>query len=190
MTSEEADKEAANAIAEMDETAKLESEASTVTDISTTEVVAYEEEEVEVEDEALNHAIARLQSKIGTMLDKIEIQISDVQLKIGDKFHLLDKDMDGVLSMEEMAECLQSVLKRELTSEEAMAIAADMDENEDGFFTVAELLKWVETNKLVRLVENGRDAEVDRIIARSAKNLHRHVDGEQRSATEETKDSK
>lgn len=33
---------------------------------------------------------------------------------------------DGVLTREEMAEVLQTVLKRELTLEEAMAIAQDM----------------------------------------------------------------
>jgi len=75
--------------------------------------------------------------------------------------------------------------------DEAMAIAADMvsvafsrdaqkprsyfvislihsfltqDENEDGLFSVEELSKWLETNKLVKLVEEGRDAEVDKII--------------------------
>ena len=40
--------------------------------------------------------------------------------------HILDKDMDGILSREEMALCLQSVLKRPLSMEEAMTIAADM----------------------------------------------------------------
>ena len=29
-----------------------------------------------------------------------------------------------------------------------------------------ELKKWLETNKLVQLVEEGRDGEVDKIIAR------------------------
>ena len=60
------------------------------------------------------------------MVDKIEVQLSDVQVKIGDKLHFLDKDMDGILSREEMAECLQQVLKREITIEEAMFIAGEM----------------------------------------------------------------
>jgi hypothetical protein len=34
--------------------------------------------------------------------------------------------MDGILSREEMAECLQQVLKREITFEEAMEIASEM----------------------------------------------------------------
>lgn len=31
-----------------------------------------------------------------------------------------------------------------------------------------ELKKWLETNKLVKLVEEGQDGEVDKIIARHA----------------------
>ena len=102
------------------------------------------------------------------MVGNIEIQLSDVEAKIGDKLHLLDKDTDGILSREEMAICLQTVLKRKLTFEEAMAIAADIDENKDGLFSVEELSKWLETNKLVKLAEEGRDAEVDKIIETQA----------------------
>merc|ERR1712127_861867 len=102
------------------------------------------------------------------MVGNIEDQPTDVEEKIGDKLHFLDKDMDAIISNEEMAECLQTVLKRELTTEEAQAIAADMDENEDGVFTVEELSKWLETNKLVKLVEDGRHEEVDQMIAEQA----------------------
>jgi len=35
-----------------------------------------------------------------------------------------------------------------------------------------ELSKWLETNKLVKLVEEGRDAEVDRLIAEQAAKLN------------------
>ena len=34
-----------------------------------------------------------------------------------------------------------------------------------------ELSKWLETNRLVRLLEEGRDAEVDNIIAQQASKL-------------------
>jgi Ca2+-binding EF-hand superfamily protein len=119
----------------------------------------------------LDKAIARLKSKVESMVGNLEIQISDVEAKIGDKMHLLDKDMDGILSREEMAITLQSVLKRPLTFDEAMAIASDMDENKDGLFSVDELSKWLETTKLVKLVEEGRDAEVDKIISAQAEKM-------------------
>jgi LETM1-like protein len=70
--------------------------------------------------------VARLKKRIASMVDKIEVQMSDVEVRIGDKLHILDKDMDGILSREEMASCLQQVLKRKITLEEAMAIANEM----------------------------------------------------------------
>ena len=85
-----------------------------------------EKEEPEPSDKKLNMAIERLKSKVESMVGNIEIQLSDVEEKIGSKLHYLDKDMDGILSREEMALTLQSVLKRPLTFDEAMAITADM----------------------------------------------------------------
>lgn len=70
--------------------------------------------------------VARLKKRIESMVDKIEVQLSHVQVKIGDKLHFLDKDRDGVLSREEMAEVLQQVLKRKISFEEAMEIASEM----------------------------------------------------------------
>lgn len=76
--------------------------------------------------ESLDKAINRLKSKVESMVEKIETQLTDAEVKIGDKLHFLDKDMDGIVSREEMALCLQQVLKRELTFEEALSIAAEM----------------------------------------------------------------
>ena len=82
--------------------------------------------ESEYVDEKLDMAVTRLKSKIESMVGKIEIQLSDVEGKIGDKLHFLDKDMDGVISIEEMAGCLQSVLKRPLSLKDCTAIASNM----------------------------------------------------------------
>ena len=38
------------------------------------------------------------------------------------------------------------------------------DENKDGVFTVQELIKWIETNQLVKFESEGRDAEMDKIM--------------------------
>jgi len=107
--------------------------------------------------------VARLKKRIESMVDKIEMQLSDVQVKIGDKLHYLDKDMDGILSRVEMADVLSQVLK-DLSFEEALEIADEMDENKDGVFTVQELVKWIETNQLVKFESEGRDAEMDKIM--------------------------
>ena len=46
----------------------------------------------------------------------------------------------------------------------ANVISNTQDENKDGKFTVQELIHWIETNKLVKLESEGRDADMDRVI--------------------------
>jgi hypothetical protein len=204
MGSDEADRYAAEIISKMDKAAEGQSLAATKDtlgealaaqvledDALTAKVL---EEEPARANRSLDKAISRLKSKVESMVDKIENQLTDVQLKIGEKLHFLDKDMDGILSREEMALCLQQVLKRDLSFEEAMEIAEEMvssrrtilllvrvrllfsnvlilcatqDEDKDGVFTVAEFIRWVETNKLVKYVEEGRDADLDRSFQKS-----------------------
>jgi len=127
------------------------------------------DEEIEEEEDPV---VARLKKRIESMVDKIEVQLSELQVKIGDKFHLLDKDMDGILSREEMADVLQQVFKRKITLEEAMEIAAEIDGNHDGVFTVEELIKWIEKNKLVKFVEEGRDVDMERMMASQSTSDH------------------
>lgn len=114
-------------------------------------------------DETEDPVVARLKKRIESMVDKIEVQLSDVQVKIGDKLHYLDKDMDGLLSREEMASVLSQVLKN-ISFEDALVIADEMDDNKDGVFTVQELIKWIETNQLMKFESEGRDAEMDKIM--------------------------
>jgi hypothetical protein len=182
LTVENMDETAAKQISSMDKAAEAEATESTKISMNgeidkeleqenKTHADEEEDHEYSEHDRKLDKAIARLKSKVESMVGNLEIQISDVEAKIGDKMHLLDKDMDGILSREEMAITLQSVLKRPLTFDEAMAIASDMDENKDGLFSVDELSKWLETTKLVKLVEEGRDAEVDKIISAQAEKM-------------------
>ena len=93
-------------------------------------VVEVQERKLEIpiiEHDGLEKSINRLKHKVESMVEKIETKLSDAEIKIGDKLHFLDKDMDGIVSREEMALCLQQVLKRELTFDEALSIAATMD---------------------------------------------------------------
>lgn len=50
------------------------------------------------------------------------------------------------------------------------AFSTFKDENEDGVFTVQELISWIETNKLVKLESEGRDADMDRIMESHSEN--------------------
>lgn len=123
-----------------------------------------EQEQDNVSDaDPVDPVVARLKKRIESMVDKIEVQLSDVQVKIGDKLHYLDKDMDGILSRKEMASVLSQVLKN-ISFGDALTIADEMDENKDGVFTVQELISWIETNKLVKFESEGRDAEMDKIM--------------------------
>ena len=40
----------------------------------------------------------------------------------------------------------------------------EKDENQDGIFTVDELLRWIDEHRLVRFVEEGRDVDMDKLL--------------------------
>ena len=135
MSFDDADNLAVETIESSSRQAKAEAEESTEVSFegvpslnleSDSKEVMAEDSNDEYTDEKLDKAISRLKTKVERMVGNIEIQLSDVEAKIGDKMHFLDKDMDGILSRGEMVICLQSVLKRPLSTDEAMAIAADM----------------------------------------------------------------
>lgn len=117
MTSEEAERMVDDTIERLDQQVEAAAAETQIIDVPSNE-----EEEEEIEDPV----VARLKKRIESMVDKIEIQLSDAEVKIGDKLHFLDKDSDGILTREEMAEVLQQVMKRDITHEEAMEIANTM----------------------------------------------------------------
>lgn len=129
MPSEELDSLVKKSLEKTDAKAAVEAEKATKVTLDAhiqASVAAGDEEtsySVEDEDDPI---IARLKKRVESMVDKIEVQLSETQVKIGDKLHFLDKDGDGILSREEMAGALQQVLKRDISFEEAMEIAAEM----------------------------------------------------------------
>lgn len=115
------DDQVSSTIEKIETSAAVEAEKSTVFSQGTQLPQSFEGAVAErVEEDPI---VARLKKRLETMVDNIEMQLSHVEVKIGDKLHILDKDADGVLTREEMAECLQFVLKRGITFEEAMEIA-------------------------------------------------------------------
>jgi hypothetical protein len=48
------------------------------------------------------------------------------------------------------------------------SLVSFQDEDKDGVFTAKELIKWIETNKLVKFESEGRDAEMDKIMESQA----------------------
>lgn len=133
---------------------------------ATTTVSSYDEKEAEPmpDDVVDDPVVARLKKRLEGMVDRIDVQLSDVQVKIGDKLHILDKDKDGILEIEELATCLQQVLKRDITFDEALEFADEMDANHDGIIPVDDFIKWIENQKLVKFVEEGRDADLELML--------------------------
>ena len=131
LTVDDSDKSVSHTIEKIDSDAATEADAATkvtfddhIATVASLDspVSIPDQEEVVVEDPI----IARLKKRVESMVDKIEIQLSETQIKIGDKLHFLDKDRDGILSREEMAAALQQCLKRQISLEEALVIANEM----------------------------------------------------------------
>eukprot|EP00587_Corethron_hystrix_P012047 CAMPEP_0113309064 /NCGR_PEP_ID=MMETSP0010_2-20120614/7261_1 /TAXON_ID=216773 ORGANISM="Corethron hystrix, Strain 308" /NCGR_SAMPLE_ID=MMETSP0010_2 /ASSEMBLY_ACC=CAM_ASM_000155 /LENGTH=124 /DNA_ID=CAMNT_0000164249 /DNA_START=84 /DNA_END=458 /DNA_ORIENTATION=- /assembly_acc=CAM_ASM_000155 len=116
------------------------------------------------------------------MVDGIEEQLGEAELRIGDRLHLLDRDLDGILSRQEVEGVLQDVLKRKLTEQEASEIAREIDTDEDGRITVDELNKWCQMKRISKLVEVGRDVDNDMANMKE-------MDDEQAEAEATAKDS-
>ncbi|CAN0487810.1 unnamed protein product, partial [Ectocarpus sp. 12 AP-2014] len=95
---------------------------------------------------AVDKSVERVQTKLASMLNRLELEIQSVEQRIGDKMHVLDRDSDGMVSAEEIAHVVQHVLATKSTATEAKAIAEDMDTDSDGQISVAELIAWVKKN--------------------------------------------
>lgn len=100
MYTDEAQKDAVQSIKEFDEINEITKEAKSVVSLKgdtgakiVVENPDYDDDEEVAGDKKLQKAIDRLKSRVESMVGKIETHLSDVEVKIGNKFHLLDKDM-------------------------------------------------------------------------------------------------
>jgi len=97
MYTDEAQKDAVQSIRDLDEINEIRREAKSVVSLrgDTGAKIVVENPDIDVGagDQKLQKAIDRLKGRIESMVGKIETHLSDVEVKIGNKFHLLDKDM-------------------------------------------------------------------------------------------------
>jgi hypothetical protein len=97
MYTDDAQNDAIKAIKDLDEIIEIRKEAKSVVSLKgdTGEKIVVEnpDDESAASDKKLQKAIDRLKSRVESMVGKIETHLSDVEVKIGNKFHLLDKDM-------------------------------------------------------------------------------------------------
>ncbi|CAM9377456.1 unnamed protein product [Ectocarpus fasciculatus] len=122
------------------------------------------EEDGKAEEPAVDKSVERVQTKLASMLNRLELEIQSVEQRIGDKMHVLDRDSDGMVSAEEIAHVVQHVLATKSTEMEAKAIAEDMDTDSDGQISVAELIAWVRKNS-----EQDAEHVFDEIYQRETK---------------------
>jgi hypothetical protein len=102
MYTDEAQNEARQSIKELDEINEIRKEAKSVVSLkgdTGAKIVVENPDDDDEEvagDKKLQKAIDRLKSRVESMVGKIETHLSDVEVKIGNKFHLLDKDMVSI----------------------------------------------------------------------------------------------
>ena len=102
-------------------------------------------------------SMARMQSALNTMVDKLKNRITDTEKALTDKLPKLDTDGDGELTSDELKGAMQSILKRAPTEKEAEHIVAILDKDGDGKVSVAELVQYAE--------EKVRKSEVEELEA-------------------------
>lgn len=96
-----------------------------------------------------------LKRKLTRMTDSLAAEIEKVDSSLGDRLHIIDRDNDGVVDLEELRDAIAAILRakgRERGTtfqddevEEFVAnIMTEIDVNDDGIMTVEELEKWYE----------------------------------------------
>jgi Ca2+-binding EF-hand superfamily protein len=118
------------------------------------DVSSSKKDDVSKEDKSID----RMKSALSNMLDKLKVKIDSTEKMLGDKLHLLDKDNDGELSIDEIKSAISTHLKRNLTDQETNDIVKILDTDMDGKITVLELLQYIESRRTKIEVEVLQEA--------------------------------
>ena len=87
--------------------------------------------EPEDDDEDDDSHFRSMKSALSGMMKKLETHIQKTESALGDKLQRLDKDRDGVLNAEELAQAVMLVLKNH-SSEEVEELFRTLDKDNDG----------------------------------------------------------
>eukprot|EP01114_Cavostelium_apophysatum_P015824 TRINITY_DN4398_c0_g1_i1.p1 TRINITY_DN4398_c0_g1~~TRINITY_DN4398_c0_g1_i1.p1 ORF type:complete len:697 (-),score=230.31 TRINITY_DN4398_c0_g1_i1:212-2302(-) len=85
----------------------------------------------------------RLQLRLDQMVAELEQEVEKVEVAVGMKLSILDKDRDGVISTEELAHALQ-MMKEKLPKEKVEEIVSQFDRDHDGKISLEELLAFAD----------------------------------------------
>merc|ERR1712113_1077374 len=88
-----------------------------------------------------------MRSTLRGMMQRLEKELDKVDLRLNRKLEKIDKDADGVVTAEELADAVQHGLREHNTAEEAAAIVARLDENRDGKVTLEELRNFIDAQR-------------------------------------------
>ncbi|KAL1806242.1 hypothetical protein ACET3Z_029310 [Daucus carota] len=101
---------------------------------------AHEENDQDAEVNAGNEVSSVLIDRVDAMLQKLEKEIDDVDAKIGDRWRFLDRDYDGKVSQEEVADAAQ-YLKDTLGREGIQELISNLSKDKDGKILVEDIVK-------------------------------------------------
>lgn len=89
--------------------------------------------------QAYQNRLNKIQGKIGELIGKLEEDIEHVDSAIGDSLNMMDKDKDGVISVDEVRETLK-LLKDKPSDDVVEEIITRLDKNNDGKISLKEIL--------------------------------------------------
>lgn len=87
-----------------------------------------------------DHVSSALIERVDAMLHKLEKELDDVDLKIGDRWRILDRDYDGKVTPEEVA-AAAVFLKDSLDKESVHELIANLAKDSDGKILVEDIVK-------------------------------------------------
>ncbi|KAL8104485.1 uncharacterized protein LOC141677624 [Apium graveolens] len=101
---------------------------------------AYEENDQDAEVNDGDEVSSVLIDRVDAMLQKLEKEIDDVDAKIGDRWRFLDRDYDGKVTQEEVADAAQ-YLKDTLGREGIQELISNLSKDKDGKILVEDIVK-------------------------------------------------
>ncbi|XP_024389088.1 uncharacterized protein [Physcomitrium patens] len=87
-----------------------------------------------------DHVSSALIERVDAMLHKLEKELDDVDLKIGDRWRILDRDYDGKVTPEEVA-AAAAFLKDSLDKESVHELIANLAKDAEGKILVEDIVK-------------------------------------------------
>lgn len=101
----------------------------------------------------------RLSARVDSMLEKLESELSDAEALIGEHFHFVDKDGDGIISQQELEEVAKT-MKAKLSAEDFERVTNRLASHEDGRIVLEHLRQFLDTSPQDPVQEVTEEAPV------------------------------